>query len=175
MWQFDSPGKKIAIGIEGMTADEWPEVERIYNAGIASGNATFEQQAPAWEKWNSSHRPDCRLIARLGENIVGWAALSNVSSRCVYAGVAEVSIYVDPGYQGKGIGDELMKSLIEESGMHGIWTLQAGIFPENERSLQLHLRNGFRIIGTREKLGKMNGTWRDVVLLERRSKQVGTD
>jgi L-amino acid N-acyltransferase YncA len=175
MWQYDSPGKKETFSVENLTAEAWPEVEKIYRAGIATKNATFEQQAPDWQTWNSNHRGDCRLIASLGGQIVGWAALSNVSGRCVYAGVAEVSIYVDPEFQGRGIGDRLMKALITESESKGIWTLQAGIFPENGKSIQLHLRNGFRIIGTRERIGKMDGVWRDTVLLERRSDRVGAD
>ena len=157
MWQYDSPGKKEHFSIDNLTAAAWPEVVRIYLAGIATKNATFEQQAPDWQNWSSSHRSDCRLIASLGGQIVGWAALSNVSSRCIYSGVAEVSIYVDPGFQGRGIGDKLMKALIAESEANGLWTLQAGIFPENERSIQLHLRNGFRIVGIRERIGKMGG------------------
>jgi L-amino acid N-acyltransferase YncA len=175
MWQYDSHGKKETLSIENMTAEAWPEVARIYSAGIATKNATFEQKAPDWQAWSSSHRSDCRLIASLGGRIVGWAALSNVSNRCIYAGVAEVSIYVDPEVQGRGIGGRLMKALIAESESKGLWTLQAGIFPENEKSIQLHLRNGFRIIGTRERIGKMDGVWRDTVLLERRSNQVGLD
>jgi L-amino acid N-acyltransferase YncA len=175
MWQYDSPGKKETFSIENMTAEAWPEVERIYMAGIATKNATFEQQAPGWQAWNNSHRSDCRLIASLSGRIVGWAALSNVSNRCIYAGVAEVSIYIDPEYQGRGIGDRLMKALIIESESNGIWTLQAGIFPENKKSIQLHLRNGFRIIGTRERIGKMDGIWRNTVLLERRSDRVGVE
>lgn len=175
MWQYDSPGKKEPFSIENMTADAWPYVAKIYMAGIATKNATFEQNAPDWQSWSSSHRSDCRLVARLGTRIVGWAALSNVSSRCIYSGVAEVSIYVDPEFQGRGIGDRLMKSLIRESEANGLWTLQAGIFPENEKSIQLHLRNGFRIIGTRERIGKMDGVWRDTVLMERRSVRVGLD
>jgi phosphinothricin acetyltransferase len=175
MWQYDSPGKKESFSIESMTADAWPEVAKIYGAGIATKNATFEQQVPDWQTWSSSHRSDCRLVASLGKRIVGWAALSNVSNRCIYAGVAEVSIYIDPEFQGQGIGDRLMKALIAESESNGLWTLQAGIFPENKKSIQLHLRNGFRIIGTRERIGKMDGVWRDTVLLERRSDQVGIE
>lgn len=175
MWQYDSPGKKDPFSIESMTADAWPAVEKIYADGIATKNATFEQTTPDWNTWNSSHRSDCRFVARMGSEIVGWAALSNVSNRCIYSGVAEVSIYVDPGFHGRGIGDRLMKTLIAESETNGLWTLQAGIFPENERSIQLHLRNGFRIIGSRERIGKMDGVWRDTVLLERRSDQVGME
>jgi len=175
MWQYDSPGNKEPVSIEIMTAEAWPQVEKIYTAGIATKNATFEQKAPDWQTWSSSHRSDCRLTASLGKQVVGWAALSNVSNRCIYSGVAEVSIYVDPSFQGRGIGDRLMKALIAESEANGLWTLQAGIFPENEKSIQLHLRNGFRVIGTRQRIGKMDGLWRDIVLLERRSDQVGVD
>jgi len=156
-----------------MTPESWEAVRRIYNAGIATKNATFQTEAPDWDVWDQSHRKDCRLIAITDDQIAGWAALSNVSNRCVYAGVAEVSIYVDPAYSGKGIGDQLMKQQIIASEQHGIWTLQAGIFPENKASIALHLKNGFRIIGTREKVGKMDNVWRDTVLLERRSKVVG--
>jgi L-amino acid N-acyltransferase YncA len=161
--------------IEAMTEDNWEDVARIYSSGIATKNATFEKQVPKWNKWDNSHRKDCRLIAKLGNKIVGWAAISDVSDRCVYSGVAEVSIYVDAGFHGRGIGDKLLKSLIEESEAHGIWTLQAGIFHENEGSLRLHQKNGFRIVGTREKIGKMDGMWRDTVMLERRSKVIGID
>lgn len=125
--------------------------------------------------WNKAHRQDCRLIALIDEKIVGWAALSNVSSRCVYSGVAEVSIYVDPVFRGKGVGDRLMINLILESESSGIWTLQAGIFPENSGSLRLHEKHGFRLIGIKERIGTMDDTWRDVVQLERRSKIVGIE
>jgi phosphinothricin acetyltransferase len=175
MWQYDSPGKRETISIEKMTAEAWSDVARIYEAGIGTKNATFEMKVPDWQSWNSSHRSDSRLIASLGSRIVGWAALSNVSNRCIYSGVAEVSVYVDTELQGRGIGDRLLKALISESEDHGIWTLQAGIFPENKKSIRLHLRNGFRIIGTRERIGKMDGVWRDTVLLERRSEKVGVN
>lgn len=161
--------------IEEMSEKSWEAVRRIYNAGIATKNATFQTEAPEWEVWDQSHRKDCRLIARINDQIAGWAALSNVSSRCVYAGVAEVSIYIDPAFRGMGIGDQLMKQLIAASEEHGIWTLQAGIFPENEASMALHLKNGFRIMGVREKIGKMDNVWRDTATLERRSKVVGID
>jgi len=158
-----------------MTADCWNDVARIYESGIATKNATFEKQAPDWDSWNSSHRKDCRLIALIDGNIAGWAALSNVSGRCVYSGVAEVSIYVDSDFRGKGIGDRLMTELIRESEENGIWTLQAGIFPENTGSIRLHEKHGFRIIGKKERIGKMDDAWRDVMQLERRSKVVGID
>ena len=159
--------------IEDMMDESWGAVQQIYNAGIATKNATFQTEAPEWEAWDQSHRKDCRLIARIDNQVAGWAALSNVSNRCVYAGVAEVSIYIDPAFRGRGVGDQLMKKLVTESEKHGIWTLQAGIFPENEASIALHLKNGFRILGIREKIGKMEFVWRDTVMLERRSKMVG--
>jgi len=161
--------------IKQMTADSWTDVARIYETGIATKNATFERQAPDWDSWNNAHRKDCRLIALIENKIVGWAALSNVSSRCVYSGVAEVSIYIDTDFRGKGIGDRLITELIKESESTGIWTLQAGVFPENTGSIRLHEKHGFRIIGKKERIGKMDDTWRDVLQLERRSKIVGID
>lgn len=163
------------ILIEKMIKASWKEVSRIYNAGIATKNATFEKQAPSWETWDRSHRKDCRLVATADGRIAGWAALSNVSDRCVYSGVAEVSIYVDPEFRGMGVGGKLMTALINESENTGIWTLQAGIFPENAASIKLHHKHGFRTVGIREKLGRLEGAWRDVALLERRSKRVGID
>jgi phosphinothricin acetyltransferase len=159
--------------IEEMHAESWEAVRRIYLAGIATKNATFQTEAPEWEAWDQAHRKDCRLLIKVDGQIAGWAALSNVSSRCVYAGVAEESIYIDPAFRGMGIGDQLMKQLITESEKYGIWSLQAGVFPENKASLSLHLKNGFRIIGVKEKIGKMDKVWRDVAMLERRSKVVG--
>lgn len=158
-----------------MKTESWPSVQRIYISGIATRNATFESEAPEWKAWDQSHRKDCRLIATIDDQITGWAALSNVSGRCVYAGVAEVSIYIDERFRGMGVGDLLMGQLIKESESNGIWTLQAGIFPENKASITLHLKNGFRILGIREKIGKMENTWRDTALLERRSRVVGID
>lgn len=138
------------------------------------GNATFQTTAPNWNEWDTSHLPHCRLVAIQGNIVAGWAALTPVSGRCVYAGVAEVSIYIANEFKGKGIGKKLLQQLITESELHKIWTLQAGIFPENESSIQLHKTCGFRIVGIREKLGVTNsGWWRDVVLLERRSKTTG--
>lgn len=165
----------IEIKIEKMSDDLWEDVKRIYLAGIATKNATFEHQSPDWDKWDKAHRKDCRFIARIDNKIAGWAALSNVSERCVYSGVAEVSVYVDPEYMRQGIGDQLMNSLIKGSESNGIWTLQAGIFPENISSIKLHEKYGFRIIGVREKIGKMDDKWRDVFLLERRSKKTGIE
>jgi phosphinothricin acetyltransferase len=167
--------KNIDVKIESMTIDSWIEVARIFEEGIATKNATFEQQVPDWISWDKSHRKDCRLIALVDDKVAGWAALSGVSGRCVYSGVAEVSVYVDSGYRGKGIGDSLLNALIKESELCGIWTLQAGIFPENLSSIRLHHKHGFRTVGIRERLGKMDNKWRDVALLERRSKIAGSD
>jgi phosphinothricin acetyltransferase len=161
--------------IVAMSSADWGQVRRIYLEGIKTGNATFETEAPDWEKWNAGHLHHCRLVAKAGEDVVGWAALSGVSKRSVYSGVAEVSVYVSGNFRGRGIGQALLESLVECSEEHGIWTLQAGILTENVSSRQLHERCGFREIGRRERIGKLNGTWRDVVLLERRSTKVGIE
>lgn len=170
----------MQFSIDKMVADDWGQVRSIYLEGIDTGNATFESEAPDWDNWNSSHMQECRLAARAGKIILGWSALSPVSSRCVYAGVAEVSVYVAKKYQRLGIGGKLLAVLIEASEEKGIWTLEAGIFPENMDSINLHKRNEFREVGRRKKLSKMTygpykGIWRDVVLMERRSKSVGID
>lgn len=148
-------------------------IAAIYLQGIATGNATFQTSAPGWEEWDQSHLPHSRIALLVNNSIAGWAALTAVSSRCVYAGVAEVSIYVAGEHRGKGYGKLLLNKLIQQSEANGIWTLQAGIFPENTGSLQLHESCGFRKIGYREKIGNMNGTWRDNIMLERRSKTTG--
>ena len=163
------------ILIEPMRPSDWARVREIYLEGIATGHATFETDAPAWEQWNAAHLPFARVVARRGEHIVGWAALSAVSQRCVYGGVAEVSVYVSSATRGEGVGRRLLASLIEESEQNEIWTLQAGIFPENTASLALHLACAFREVGRRERIGKLNGVWRDTVLLERRSAKIGTE
>jgi L-amino acid N-acyltransferase YncA len=160
------------IVVAPMLATDWPEVERIYIQGITSKNGTFETQSPGWEAWDKAHRIDCRLVAKADNKVVGWAALSNVSARKVYAGVVESSVYIDGDYRGKGVGDKLMTELVEQSELKGIWTMQAGIFPENVASLRLHEKHGFRILGIREKIGKMDDKWRDVLLMERRSRVV---
>ena len=159
--------------IESMTPADWPAVAAIYREGIATGDATFETETPAWGDWDAEHLPGARLVARRDGHVVGWAALSPVFDRCAYGGVAEVSVYVSASSQGAGIGKSLLDHLITASEEAGIWTLQAGIFPENEASIAMHLGQGFRIIGTREKLGQIDGVWRDVTLLERRSNRVG--
>ena len=159
--------------IRPMLPGDWLHVRRIYLEGIATGHATFETEAPSWEKWDSSHMRDCRLIAHDEGEILGWAALSPVSSRCVYAGVAEVSVYVAMDARGKGVGRELLAALIDASERYGIWTLQAGIFPENIISIGLHKSLGFREVGRRQRIGKMGDRWRDVTLLERRSAVAG--
>jgi|SRR5580698_6769230 L-amino acid N-acyltransferase YncA len=157
------------MGIAPLTAGCWDAVRAIYLEGIATGNATFETSAPDWEQWNSRHLPSCRLVALAGQEVLGFAALTPVSSRPVYAGVAEVSVYVAGRTRRQGIGRALLKALIAESEAAGIWTLQAGIFPENIPSIELHKQTGFRIVGVRERIGSMAGRWRDVVLMERRA------
>jgi L-amino acid N-acyltransferase YncA len=159
--------------INPMAREHWPEVLCIYLEGIATGNATFEREAPSWEKWDRGHLRDCRLIAQADSKVLGWAALSPVSSRCVYGGVAEVSVYVAEAARGKGVGKLLLAALIESSESSGLWTLQAGIFPDNTASIALHKSFGFREVGRRERIGKMGDTWRDVTLLERRSAKAG--
>ncbi len=152
----------------------YPAVKEIYELGIATGNATFQTEAPPWDEWDKNHLRYCRLLAMDEHDIVmGWAALTPVSGRCVYAGVAEVSVYIHPHHQGKGVGKNIMEALIRESEEQNLWTLQAGIFPENKASLSLHEQMGFRKIGYREKIGQMKNVWRDTVLLERRSQSVG--
>ena len=151
-----------------MRADDWPAVRAIYLAGIASGNATFETAAPPWEEWDAKHLPRPRLVFRDEGRAGGWAPLGRVSARACYAGVAEVSVYVGDDFRGRGIGSTLLEELVARSENEGIWTLQASIFPENDASLQMHLRHGFRIVGRRERIGQMNGIWRDTLLLERR-------
>jgi L-amino acid N-acyltransferase YncA len=143
-------------------------VRAIYEQGIAGGNATFELEAPSWDDWDRTHLRGHRLVALHGGEVVGWA-LSRVSERCVYAGVADESVYVADFAKRRGIGRRLLEELIARAERDGIWTIQAGIFPENEASLELHRRCGFRVVGTRERIGKHHGVWRDVVLMERRS------
>ena len=161
------------VTIEALAAGDWPAVRAIYEEGIATGKATFETEAPTWQSWDASHLPEHRFVARWEGEVVGWAALSPVSERCVYAGVAEVSVYVAERARGQGVGGVLLGELVWSSEQAGIWTLQAGVFPENEASLGLHRSNGFRVVGIRVGIGKHRGVWRDVVLMERRSAEVG--
>ncbi|OPJ63971.1 GNAT family N-acetyltransferase [Clostridium oryzae] len=162
--------------IEKMLVRDWEQVARIYLEGISTGKATFQTDVPSWEVWNNSHIKSCRLVARLNDNILGWVALSPTSSRCVYAGAAEVSIYIETGYRGKGVGIALLTEVIRASEQEGFWTLQSGIIKENTASIALHKKCGFRELGIREKIAKMpTGKWHDVILMERRSKVVGID
>ena len=162
-----------------MTEADWPAVAAIYQEGIDTGHATFAARPPeSWEEWSAHKINACSLVARAEGQILGWAALSPVSTRAVYAGVAEESIYVHASARGKGVGRQLLQSLIDRAEAEGMWTLETGIFAENEASLRLHYRCGFRLVGIREKKGKMEfvpcrGRWRDVLLLERRSRTVG--
>jgi len=158
-----------------MEIKDWEYVSRIYRLGINTGIATFEKEIPSWNTWDTAHLKSCRLIAEYDNKIVGWAALSPVSDRCVYGGVAEVSVYVDISYNNKGIGTRLLQELIIQSKTNGIWSLQSGIFPENKASIHLHKKLGFREVGFREKIGKKDGVWHDNVILEKRSKTIGID
>jgi phosphinothricin acetyltransferase len=162
--------------IEQMRPEHWPRVRAIYLEGVATGQATFETEAPEWARWDSSHLPFARLVALdAGGRVKGWAALAPVSGRKAYAGVAEVSVYVGEGFRGEGVGRALLEALVRESEAGGVWTLQASIFPENAASVALHLACGFREAGRRERIARLRGVWRDTVLLERRSRVVGID
>jgi phosphinothricin acetyltransferase len=155
--------------IDQMRASDWEQVRAIYLEGIRTGHATFETEAPSWERWDEAHLPFARLVMRDGERVLGWAALSPVSKRQVYRGVAELTVYVAESARGQGIGRALLEALIIESERNGIWTLQASIFPENTASVELHRRCGFREVGRRERIAMLNGVWRDTLLFERRS------
>lgn len=161
--------------IDTLQPADWEQVCAIYQAGIATGQATFETQAPTWEQWNAAHLDVCRFVARAGEPVLGWAALSPVSRRQVYAGVAEVSVYIADFARGNRVGTALLTALVEQSEAHGFWTLQASIFPENQASLALHRKHGFRELGRRERIAQLHGVWRDTVVLERRSRVIGAD
>lgn len=158
-----------------MLPRHWEDVKSIYLQGIATKQATFQTDAPSWEEWDKTHLPGFRYVAMINGSIAGWAALSPVSGRCVYAGVTEVSVYIHENFRGEGIGKSLLQKLITETEKDNIWTLQAGVFPENLASISLHEKLGFRQVGYREKIGKMDGVWRDTILLERRSKITGQD
>ena len=168
------PNVTGGLAIEEMRPGDWPQVKEIYLEGIATGHATFETDAPSWEVWDDAHLGFARLVARDGQKISGWAALSPVSRREAYAGVAEVSVYVAANDRNAGVGRALLEALITESEKNGIWMLQAVVFPENAATIALHLRCGFREVGRRERIGKLNGQWRDTILLERRSPLIGT-
>ena len=159
--------------VVAMRPEHWQAVAAIYAEGIATGNATFETDVPSWTRWDAAHLEAGRVVALLGGEVVGWAALSPVSDRCCYGGVAEGSVYVAAAAAGRGVGRALLERMIADAEAAGIWTIQTGIFPENAASVRLHERAGFRVVGTRERLGRLGGVWRDVVLMERRSAVVG--
>jgi L-amino acid N-acyltransferase YncA len=162
-----------AIALDDLRPEHWPDVARIYADGIATGNATFETDVPQWERWDDAHLPDHRFVAMCGSGVVGWVAVTPVSDRCVYGGVVENSVYVAESGRGRGVGRLLLERLIASTEAAGIWTIQTGIFPENDVSVRLHQRVGFEIVGRRKRIGKLNGVWRDVLLIERRSTIVG--
>lgn len=164
---------KPAITVRPMRPEDWPAVADIYTQGIATGNATFETEVPTWEHWDAAHSADHRIVAELNRQVVGWTAVSPVSSRCAYAGVVEHSVYVGEAARGRGIGRLLLDALVDSTERGGIWTIQTGVFPENESSLALHRSAGFRTLGVRERPGQLGGRWRDVVMLERRSAVTG--
>ena len=171
---FTSSGKKARVEaaapeIRDLRPGDWPEVAVIYEAGIRTRDATFETAVPAWEEWDAGHLPRVRLVAVEGGAVVGWAALSRISARACYAGVAEDSVYVAPNRQGHGVGRALLEELVARAEVEGIWTLQTSIFPENRASLALHLRRGFRVVGVRDRIAQLDGVWRDTALLERRA------
>lgn len=160
--------------IRAMLASDWPSIAKIYADGISTGFATFETTVPDYESWDKAHIATCRVVAEKDNKILGWAALSPVSSRCVYGGIGEVSVYVSSASRGLGTGKALLNKLVEESEAAGYWTIQSGIFPENEASIKLHEKVGFRFIGKREKIGKTeDGIWKDNLLFEKRSKKIG--
>lgn len=169
--------KKVGnVEIRLLAESDWPAVRAIYLEGIATGQATFETTVPSWEKWDNSHLSFARLVATSGDGrVAGWAAISRMSARPIYSGVAEVSVYVGHDFTGRGVGRILLEQLVTSSEEHGIWTLQASVFPENQASMTLHKRCGFREVGVRKRIGKMGEVWRDTVLLERRSQVVGAD
>jgi L-amino acid N-acyltransferase YncA len=158
--------------VRDLRPGDWPEVARIYAEGIATGNATFETEVPSWEDWDAAHLPAHRFVVERDGRVCGWIAAVPVSSRCCYAGVAELSVYVGEEARSQGIGAKLLAAMIESSERAGIWTLQTGVFQENAASLALLRRFGFRAVGTQERIGRLHGIWRDVVLLERRSEVV---
>lgn len=158
--------------IKKMHPEHWGAIKKIYELGIDTGIATFETKAPDWEEWDKNHLPHSRLLCLIDDRVAGWVAISPISSRSVYHGVAETSIYIHPSFKGMGMGIVLMEHLIPESERNGIWTLQATIFEENKASIRLHEKSGFRRVGFREKIGQLNGLWHHTLLFERRSKIV---
>ncbi len=173
MLQEEDAANQNTMEIRKMIASDWPEVASIYAEGMATGYATFETEVPTFEHWDRNHLTTCRLVAVHDQEIMGWAALSPVSGRCVYGGVAEVSVYVGSKSRGLGVGKLLLHHLILESEAAGYWTLQSGIFPDNKGSIILHEKLGFRKIGHRERVAQLHGVWKDNVLFERRSNKVG--
>jgi phosphinothricin acetyltransferase len=165
----------MGLTVERMLAGHWEDVRAVYVEGLATGDATFETEAPGWPQWDASHLSCCRLVALADGRVAGWAALGRVSAREVYAGVAEVSVYVGGGFRGLGVGRALLEALVRESEAAGLWTLQASVFPENAASVALHRSCGFREVGRRERVGRLGGRWRDTLLMERRSRVVGVD
>ena len=163
-----APARVRPVAVRPMLAGDWPAVARIYQEGIDTGDATFETAVPSWQRWDGDHLREHRFVAESDDAVCGWAALSPVSDRCAYSGVAEVSVYVAADARGGGVGRALLTAVVRSADAGDIWTLQAGIFPENTASVRLHLASAFRIVGTRERLGSLNGAWRDVLLLERR-------
>jgi L-amino acid N-acyltransferase YncA len=161
-----------AVAIEALRPGHWDDVARIYAEGIATGHATFETEVPSWERWDGAHLAEHRFVAVAGGRVVGWVAAVAVSDRCVYGGVVENGVYVATEARGRGIGLALLEALVASTEAAGIWTIQSGIFPENTASLRAHERVGFRVVGRRERIGQLNGVWRDVLLVERRSATV---
>ncbi|ARS36390.1 GNAT family N-acetyltransferase [Pontibacter actiniarum] len=162
------------VTVSEMLPEHYPQVQDIYAHGIATHNATLETTAPGWEEWDNKHMKSCRFVALTEAGAVaGWAALTPVSGRCVYRGVAEDSVYIHPAHKGQGLGKLLLQRLVEASEREGVWTLQAGILKENQASIKLHGQCGFRVVGIRERLGQLHGQWRDVCLMERRSNITG--
>ena len=167
-------GTKMDFSIDKMNTSDCTQVLEIYLSGIKTGIATFQKYLPSWEEWDKSYHASCRLVARSGDTILGWVALNPYSNKCTYAGVADVSIYVNEADKGQGIGKALLTEIIQQSERNGFWTLQSGIIKENIPSIELYRKCGFREVGIRERLGEMdNGKWYDVVLMERRSKEIG--
>lgn len=162
-----------AIAVVPLLPEHWAAVEAIHAQGIATGHATFETRTRSWDEWDTAHRPDCRFVAVRDGAVIGWAALGPVSTRDAYRGVAELSVYVDAECRGRGVGSLLLTALVAAAEAAGIWTLQAAVFPENEATLRLHAKHGFREVGRRERIARLHGRWRDTLLLERRSGIVG--